>query len=367
MRSRHFHGWPAILCIALASCGATGFEKPSIVKGVRVLAVQKEPAYPHPGETVKLTMLYWDGKASSGAARPIQTVWFGGDPSGWNCINPPGDLYYNCFASGGVGQAPEGDAGAGEAAPMGDAGVADAAAQDAASGDGGFALPPAIAGHASTHRAVIPPANVILKPIPPDRGPPYGLEYVFFGVCAGRIDYVPPTESPNTLPIGCYGSHGELLGPDDFVPGYTSLYVYADRRNANPIVGNLNFNGAPIGSMTGPVAPAPTVPHCTASDSIDCPAYPIKAEIDPASAEEDPATVKLDGEPIQEQIWVAYFATAGEFKDELRLVNDAQDGWNEDHGTVWHLPTTPGPVHLWAVVHDNRGGVAWAEGAVIVE
>jgi hypothetical protein len=66
-------------------------------------------------------------------------------------------------------------------------------------------------------------------------------------------------------------------------------------------------------------------------------------------------------------VWVAFYTTAGEFKSELRLVNDAQKGWNEDNGTAWRAPMTPGPVRLWGIVHDNRGGVAWVEGEVIVE
>jgi hypothetical protein len=352
----------------LAGCGNTGFEKPSVIKGVRVLAVQKEPAYPHPGETVNLTMLYWDGKRSQTGRTPVQVLWIGGDANGLSCINPKGDLYYGCFSSSGwtTASADASVPDAGDGGTVSDAGDDAGVSTNAAAPDAGPLPAPQIADHVSTHRADIPPADVILKPIPPEQGSPYGLEFVFFAVCAGRIGLVPPGASPNTLPVGCYGPGGDLLGPDDFVPGYTSIYVYADRRNANPIVSSLLLDGAPIGSPTGPVATPPRIPHCTASDSIDCPAHAIKVAIDPSSAELDPSAT-IGNKPLTEQVWVAFYTTAGEFKSEDRLVNDAQKGWNEDNGTEWHVPTTPGPVRLWGVVHDNRGGVAWAEGEVIVE
>jgi hypothetical protein len=370
MRRPYLHGLLAILGAALAACGGTGFDKPSVIKGVRVLAVQKEPAYPHPGETVNLTMLYWDGKRSQSGRSPVQVLWVGGGANGWSCINPKGDLYYGCFESAGT-TGTEADAsvpGADDAGAIADATASDDAgvATDAAAPDAGPQTALALADHVSTHHADIPPANVILKPIPPERGSPYGLEYVFFAACAGRIGFIPPAASPNTLPVGCFGPAGELLGPDEFVPGYTSIYVYADRRNANPIVSSLLLDGAPIGSSAGPAATPPRIPRCTSSDSIDCPAHTIKVAIDPASAEQDPSAT-IDTGPLTEQMWVAFYVTAGDLKSELRLVNDSQKGWNEDNGTEWRAPATPGPARLWGVVHDNRGGVAWVEGEVVVE
>jgi hypothetical protein len=379
MRSRRHarFGTIAVFCAALAACGGTGFEKPSVVKGVRILAVQKEPAYPRPGETVNLTMLYWDGKRSQSGRSPVQVLWLGGGATGWNCINPKGDLYYECFGPGGSSttaadaSAPEaGDGGADAAVALDAAAFDSGAPMDAGVQlDGGLApagLGPAagIADHASTHQAIIP--DTILKPLPPERGVPYGLEYVFFAACAGRFGVAAPGTNADTLPIGCYGPGGELLGTDDFVPGYTTIYAYADRRNANPIVSNLFFDDVPIGAAGGPTGSPPRIPHCTAGNSIDCPTHAIKVGIDRASAEIDPSGT-VDGRSLQEQLWVAFFTTAGEFKSELRLVNDSQQGWNEDNGTVWHVPSTPGPVRLWGVVHDNRGGVAWVEGEVTVE
>ena len=317
----------AVLGAALATCGGTGFDRASIVRGLRILAVQKDPAGPQAGEPVKLTMLYWDGKRSQSQIRPIQITWFG------DCINPEGDLYYACFENIEDWQ---------HGAVLG------------ATGD-----------HGSTYATSIP--QQILKPIPPEQGAPYGLVFVFFAACAGQIRPIAPENNPNTLPVGCFGPDDQLLGPEDFVPGYTSIYVYGDRRNANPIVGNLLLDGGPIGSATGPAANPPRIARCTSSDSAGCPAHPIKVEIDPSSAEPDPGAVAVDGTQLREQLWVSFYATGGDFQSEVRLVNDARAGWNDDNGTGWRVPSTPGPVRLWGIVHDNRGGVAWTEGSVVVE
>src|SRR4051812_26645602 len=75
-----------------AACGSGGFEPASKIKGLRVLALQKEPAYPHPGEAVDLKLLYWDGKAAEGTSRKVRFDFF-------QCDNPPGDFYYGCFSN----------------------------------------------------------------------------------------------------------------------------------------------------------------------------------------------------------------------------------------------------------------------------
>lgn len=219
----------------------------------------------------------------------------------------------------------------------------------------------------STFSVQIPEAKAILKPIPPDQGAPYGLEYVFFAACAGELGPAPQGASANMLPAACYGPDKRVLGANDFVPGYTAIYVYADRSNANPIVANLLLDGSPIGSAAGPVPSPPRLARCAGSDANACLGHRLQVEIDRASAEIDPGAVSPDGRQLSEQLWVAFYTTRGDLGDELRLVNDAEQGWNDDNATEWHVPTTPGSVHLWGIVHDNRGGVSWTEGMVEVE
>jgi hypothetical protein len=61
----------------------------------------------------------------------------------------------------------------------------------------------------------------------------------------------------------------------------------------------------------------------------------------------------------RESIAVAWYATAGTF-DQDRTGRDSSDTTTtSDNG--WQPPATPGPVHLWVVLRDDRGGVGWTE------
>src|SRR5437879_6244102 len=88
----------ASLSLAVA-CGGAGFEPASKVKGLRILAVEKDSPYAPPADpsapnddVVNLRLLYWDGKATTAGPRDVKFDFF-------RCVNPPGDLYYNCFGS----------------------------------------------------------------------------------------------------------------------------------------------------------------------------------------------------------------------------------------------------------------------------
>jgi hypothetical protein len=60
----------------------------------------------------------------------------------------------------------------------------------------------------------------------------------------------------------------------------------------------------------------------------------------------------------REGIHVSWFATGGSF-DIDRTGRDGTDTTTtSDNG--WTAPSQPGPVHLWVVLHDDRGGIGWA-------
>ena len=143
-----------------------------------------------------------------------------------------------------------------------------------------------------------------------------------------------------------------------FVPGYSSIYVYDDLRNANPIVDPDLVPSLPADMH---------IAHCTENDRGNCPTFDVKPVIDRASAEDDPLATDANGGKLKEQLWIAYLATGGDFTKDLRLVNDATTGWNDDYGTKFRAPATAGPVHRFGIVHDNRGGVAWAQKRIIVD
>jgi hypothetical protein len=356
------------LALASSACGGGGFEPSSKIMGLRVLAIQKDHPYPHVDDgQINLRLLYWDGKSAPDQPRNIT---FGFLP----CYNPPGDLYYNCFADllrrPGAG-GPSSDAGAdttvGDADADGGSGGADAAIDGATDamppGEGG--LPPSEADHIRTFSFPLDGDNLIR---PKAAGiTDYGLVYVLFTACAGHLEPVDPG-SPGGLQIGCFDDMRQRLGPDDFVPGYTALYAYRDLRNANPVVDDFLFNGASFkDTFAAPDTDVPHIARCTESDRGNCPELDVKLNVNRGSAEIDPLATDPNGAPLQEQIWVAFHSTDGDFKSALRLVNDATRGWNEDNGTKFRAPPTPGPVRLFAIVHDNRGGVEWALGKVIVD
>ena len=81
-----------------------------------------------------------------------------------------------------------------------------------------------------------------------------------------------------------------------------------------------------------------------------------------------------EGHALLAQMWVNYYADSTRIAhcvgpsdarqcpagEGVAQLNDATLGWREEHGTDLIAPKEPGPVHVWAVVHDNRGGAEWA-------
>ena len=369
-----------VACVGLAftGCGGASFDDPSKIKGLRVLAVQKSAPYPKQGEQVNIKLVFWDGKSTEESPRDI-VVLFLSDLLGL-CVNPPGDLYFNCFTprdggatGGGIPDAglPDGDA------PEG--GVPDAEVPDASRArestsllasqfvaarrpdEGSLFQDPA---HVRQTNIVIP-SDIITKRAPGVE--PYGLAYVLFMACAGTPRLV-PTVAPGKLPFGCFDADGRELGADDFVIGYTSMYVFDDRSNQNPVVDDVLFDSASLAGSTTDETLVPHVPSCKESDRTKCPKHTLKPVINRALTDElDPSARSPDDQPLREQAWVNYYITAGELKSSVRLVNDATQGWNEKNEAEYTAPVEPGPVRVFAVVHDNRGGVAWVEGKIIVD
>lgn len=324
-------------------CGAE-FDPPHELKTLRVLGVQKTVPYAKPGETVDMQMLWYDG--SKQAPRPVQVAWFAG------CFNPLGDLYAGCF---------EQFAGGGPPGPGG--------------------LPPGVQLGFGDDFSLTMPADIISSRPPPvdEKQPPYGLAYVFFAACAGKLG-PPPEGEAIAFPLACYGPGDELLGAEDFVAGYSAVYAFDDYRNQNPIVAGFRVAGQDAasncidGACVGTPPPAtldcttaPCVAACPDDGEDSCPEIAIQPIVDPASAEIDQVSVDAYGKKYQEQMWIRYYVNRGGVKSDVRLLNDATDGWNEGYGTKLYAPKKPGPMSVWAVVHDNRGGQAWVRQEILVQ
>ena len=339
---------------AVIACGSA-FVSQAQVTSLRVFGVQVDTPYAKPGQTESLTMLYFDGskRAFLPDDRPnpdhhLQILWIGG------CHDPPGDLYYNCYPI--LGELFRN---------------VDPAKLSPTS------LPPEVAqnlGLGPTFSLKIPPDIITRRPPPPNGNVPYGVSFVFFAACGGKLG-PPAPGAPTPFPLGCYDEiTGAPLGADDFVVGYTPIYSYDTVTNANPIVEGGTFQGKASMNVActadATCAPnekcgkggkcIPVVPHCTSQKVKDCPTLDIKPSVSRMSVEKDVAAPPVNGVVPEEVLWVAYYASDGVVTEELRLVNDATKGWNDDYGTAWSAPNAPaGEARIWAVVHDNRGGTAW--------
>lgn len=67
----------------------------------------------------------------------------------------------------------------------------------------------------------------------------------------------------------------------------------------------------------------------------------------------------------RESMRVAWFAGAGQFEDDhTGRREDETDAFSDG---VWTAPTQAGPVHLWVVLRDSRGGISWQSYVAQVE
>jgi hypothetical protein len=343
---------PAYLLIlaaaaALATACSQASDRPSQIDSLRVLAVRADHPFAPPGSQPQIEMLIEDG--SPAAPRARQVLWMG------TCVNPPGDLYYECYP----------------ALHAALAGVTDAdfAAQTVPAG-----LPAGAVGFGTQFTASVPADAITSRTPSQGTAYPYGSLFVFFAACAGEIRHAPGANPKTDPPVACYrAGTGEALGPADFEFGYYPIYAYDTLVNQNPIVTSLGF-GAPSdgAACTGAAACGsgqtcgsagrciPVVAACLSDDSANCPPYALTPAVDPASVERAVSSHVPTNQAPLETIWASYYATSGTFDKDSRVVHDGVSGWAEAYGSVWRPGRTAGEVHLFVVVRDNRGGVTWA-------
>jgi hypothetical protein len=321
----------------LSSGCVAGFDPPSELHGLRVIAVTADKPYANPGNTVTFKMTYQDTPSSpDDAPRHLQIVWLG------PCIDPEGDDYYGCYP-----QFPA-------------------------------LLKSAQFGIDLDEFTVELPDDIVTRRPRPASGPHYGLAYVFFAACAGTLRPVidEGTGRAGSFPIGCFDKDGQRLGADSFVPGYTQVYVFADgRTNANPAILGLTLDGKELPEEEDPkkLRTEETCPltedersatGCEAKDPFsECKAHELKVVVDPSNvAETDP-----DAKGLKEVVWVNYLADQGDLDRGIKLVSDATKGYVDEHEVKWIPPPKTSVVTLWAVVRDARGGSSVVKRLVRVE
>jgi len=355
-RRRYGLAWALVAALGSLSGGCgKGFDPPSQIKSLRVLGVQKDKPYPAPGNKVTFTLL-WADKLQ----RPAKVFWL--DPL---CFNPPGDLYQGCFQQFGGSPRPKRQEGA-------------------------------------RFTTSIDPDVINSRP-PPNKGQPvYGLSYAFFAVCAGESVEVDLSQLDGvSVPLKCVDADGNSLGPDDFVVGYTALYSFdsvtvgGERMpitNNNPVIAGFAVSNSEVEAdcIDGDCMPAGEpksieeidcdaqpdrcVDACADDGDAKCPHIAIRPlidamDMDPANGgnrnvEKDTVSAVYFNRDVWEQEWINYYVDRGAVKSDVRLLNDAETGWNDDFGTEFYAPKDPGTATVWAVAHDNRGGESWVRARI---
>jgi hypothetical protein len=352
-----------VAVLGSSACG-TGFDPVSKIQGVRILATKADKPFPHPGDTVNLTMLVADGRSDK--TRPLTVSWI---PA--VCTNPTSDLYYACFAPKYAGDGGA-DASLGTGTTSNEGGTADAGTVDGGTQSGPVSTPGALASIISkipphtnltpllpkglTYSFQVPSDIVSSHPVVAGAARPYGLAVLFNYACAGHLELIPfdGSGNPLQLPIGCFDSDGTQLKADDGVFGLLRVYSYNDITNANPVIDSFTQDGAPVDVKAGI-----TLDHCTASRRKDCPKIKLTPVVPETSWEVNPDSNDGKGNTQHEEIWVDYYSTIGDLGDDARLLYDVGEGKIQKDEVEFQAPSDPGEGTLWAVVHDNRGGVEW--------
>lgn len=320
----------ALAAWAALSCAPAGFQNPTVVTSVRVLASSADQPYAKPGSTVTLQVLAYDGRPTR--PEPMTIYWLP-----FPCINPLNDAYYACFSQFAAG----------------------------AAGDGGSSTPAFDLTSLPTgpsFQFAMPADAIATHPAMPGMQAPYGLAIVFNIACAGHLELVPlDPDNVQAPPVACFDAQHNRLGPDDYVFGFTRVYAYDQLENANPVIQSIDSSVA-LDPTTGGL----TVPHCAGS----CTAVHIGPVVPGSSQELDPAQRDVQGDVLHEQIWAEYFSTFGSFTDDVRLMYDPVTGSLGrpiDTDDQFQPPNQAGDGFLWIVVHDNRGGASWATVPVHVD
>jgi hypothetical protein len=100
---------------------------------------------------------------------------------------------------------------------------------------------------------------------------------------------------------------------------------------------------------------------CERDDEEDCPDIEIQVIADRRSAEVDDVIKIAEGKELFEQMWVNYYVDRGSLESDVKLLNDAVEGWNDEPSTNLRAPKEPGRMSVWAVARDSRGGAEWVK------
>jgi hypothetical protein len=147
----------------------------------------------------------------------------------------------------------------------------------------------------------------------------------------------------HTLPDG--GPAGADGGSLQIVRGFTLVELHDD---STPTNHNPRVDALLVAADGGPdLAPGGSVPVSIVQRLTPVPAPDAKERLPgPAGA--------------VESLGYSFFATAGSLSS-LRSTDTTETGEPADTFVDWTAPADPGPVRMWVVVRDGRGGTGWLE------
>jgi hypothetical protein len=288
--------------LALSACEAE-FAPGTQVNSLRVLAVQADTPYAHPGDTVRLQALSYDP-----LARPITWAWAA-------CPSPAGSSVDDCL---------------------------DQVRADAASGE----LVVLAQGEGQDNIDVTIPLDA-LDGIP-ELARPQALAGVLSIACPGALEL---GDLGTSLPFRCTDPEsGAELDLHDTVVGVKRVFLRESDVNLNPVIERVLFDGEEwLADDIKQVDGCPT-------DDFDYDAcgsavrHRVAAVLNEQSFE---AGRDEFGSDFSEGVIVQHYSTDGIFEDEVRIAEDPETGW------VARSSASGTEVSVWFVARDDRGGVSW--------
>jgi hypothetical protein len=134
--------------------------------------------------------------------------------------------------------------------------------------------------------------------------------------------------------------------------------------NNNPVLADLLFD--PAGPAAAPLYTAGQTAPAGAATIAANQQVTLQADFSADSAETflvwNVVTLTLDMQ--RESLRVSWFATGGSFDHDV--TGRSQTDLQTFTQNVWHAPETPGPVYLWTVLRDDRGGIDFASAEIDV-
>lgn len=304
---------------ALSACG-NDFAPASKIEGVRILAARADKPYAKPGDTVNVDLLAFDGRRDT--SRPMRLQWISAP-----CFDPPGGLAEACYP-----------------------------AFEGMFARGVDLTPQLLAGPS---RSFTVPSDLLARSVASQSGTPFANVFTFAFACAGHVEYVGARgPSPRAVPFACFDDGGHELGAEDFVFASSRVFVFADRANANPIVSAITLDGQVVDPASGVTLDRCATPSKVGAEPT-CPTHALDVVVPEGSHELDPSNADVSGAALREAVWVDYYLTDGRVKSDVRVLFDARAGRVPSENDL-EAPSESGDATLWAVAHDNRGGVGWA-------